>query len=243
MCLGFESRRLLAGLCLLLSLAIGASGAFADVTGKVKFDGKPPEMDEVDMSAVADCAKQHTDPIKEQTVVVDDKGDIANVVVSVKKEPGQTLKGDVPKGPAFLNQKGCMYEPHVVAMMVGQDLIVKNSDPFLHNVHSIADVNGQFNKTQPGVNDGEKMDPQPTAPEIFKVKCDVHPWMEGWVAVFDHPYFSVTGEDGAFTIKGLPDGDYTLEAWQEKLGTQTQKITVKDGKTDKPVEFTFKADK
>ncbi len=132
-----------------------------------------------------------------------------------------------------------MYVPHVTAMMVGQQLKVKNSDPTLHNVHSLSTVNGSFNKGQPNVNDGELMDPQPKAPEVFRIKCDVHSWMAGWVAVFDHPYFSVTGDDGTYTIKNLPDGDYTLQAWQEKYGTQEQKITVKDGKAT--ADFTFKA--
>jgi hypothetical protein len=222
---------------------VGASSfAFADVTGKVTLDGKAPEMKTIDMSGVQACAQQHPDPVTEETVVVDDKNDLKNVVVAIKKEEGQDLAGDVPKTPATLDQKGCMYSPHVLAMMVGQDLLVKNSDPFLHNIHSLSETNGSFNKGQPNVNDGEKVEPQPKAAETFRVKCDVHPWMGAWIAVFDHPYFSVTGDDGTFSIKGIPDGDYTLQAWHEKLGTQTQKITVKDGKTAEPVNFTFKAE-
>ena len=222
---------------------MGASTlCFADVTGKVTLDGKAPEMKTIDMSGVPTCAQQHADPVTEETIVADDKGDLKNVVVSIKKDEGQDLAGESPKAPATLDQKGCMYNPHVLAMMVGQDLLVKNSDPFLHNIHSLSETNGSFNKGQPNVNDGEKIDPQPKAPEVFRVKCDVHPWMSAWIAVFDHPYFAVTGDDGTFSIKGIPDGEYTLQAWQEKLGTQTQKITVKDGKTAGPVNFTFKAE-
>ena len=90
----------------------------------------------------------------------------------------------------------------------------------------------------PTANAGEKADPQPKAPETFKVKCDVHPWMTGWVAIFDHPYFAVTADDGTFAIKGLPDGTYTLQAWHERFGTQSQKVTVKDGKAT--ADWTFK---
>jgi hypothetical protein len=222
------------------SLMSAASLGFADVTGKVTLDGKAPDMKTIDMSAVSACASQHPDPVTEETVVVGDKGELKNVVVSVKKEEGQDLPGDVPKEDAVIDQKGCMYSPHVTVMMVGQPLKVKNSDPTLHNVHSLSTINGSFNKGQPNVNDGELMDPQPKAPEVFRIKCDVHSWMGGWVCVFDHPYFSVTGDDGTFDIKNLPDGDYTIQAWQEKYGTQESKVTVKDGKAT--VNFTFKAE-
>jgi plastocyanin len=220
----------------LLSLA---SVGFADVTGKVTLDGKAPDMKTIDMTTVAACAQQHPDPVTEEIVVTGDKGELKNVVVSIKKEEGQDLTGDVPKDPAVIDQKGCMYLPHVTAMMVGQPLMVKNSDPTLHNVHSLSTINGSFNKGQPGVNNGELIDPQPKAPETFRIKCDVHSWMAGWIVVFDHPYFSVTGDDGTYDIKNLPDGDYTLQAWQEKYGSQEQKITVKDGKAT--ADFVFKA--
>jgi plastocyanin len=224
---------------MILSVLASGSSLFADVTGKVTLHGDAPEMKVIDMSATPDCAKLHPDPVTEETVIVGDKGELKNVVVSLKKEDDKEMPGEVPKTQAVLDQKGCMYEPHVLAMMVGQDLIVKNSDTFLHNVHSLATVNDQFNTGMPKANTGEKVDPQPKAPETFRVKCDVHPWMSAWIAVFDHPYFSVTGDDGTFDIKNLPDGSYTLQAWHEKYGTQEQKITVKDGKAE--VNFTFDA--
>lgn len=226
--------------CVLATFAF-ASPLLADVTGKVTLVGDAPEMKVIDMSAVKECAALHPDPVTEETVIVGDKGELKNVVVSLKKDEDKEMPGEVPKTPVVLDQKACMYEPHVVAMMVGQPLIVKNSDPFLHNVDSTAtNPENKFNVGMPTANAGMKIDPQPKVPEIFRVKCDVHPWMSAWVAVFDHPYFSVTGDDGTFTIKGLPDGDYTLQAWHEKYGTQEQKITVKDGKA--AVDFKFKAD-
>jgi hypothetical protein len=119
---------------------------------------------------------------------------------------------------------------------------VKNSDNFLHNIHTLSEKNPSFNKAQPNKNDGEKMADPPKVPEYFHVKCDVHPWMSAYVAVFDHPFFGVSGADGKWTIKNLPDGDYTLTAWQEKLGTQEKKVTIKDGKPTAEIEFSFKPD-
>lgn len=220
--------------------AVMCSAVFADVTGKVTLDGKAPEMKTIDMSGVKECNDQHPDPVSEQTVVADDKGNLANVVVYVKKEEGQDIPGEVPKEPLVITQKGCMYEPHVMACMVGQEIQVKNDDSFLHNVHSLAQQNAAFNFGQPNKDPGKKVEPMKTS-ETFKIKCDVHPWMLAWIKVFDHPYFAVTKEDGSFAIKGLPDGDYNLVAWQEKYGdSEPQKVTVKDGKAE--ANFKFKGD-
>jgi len=222
------------------SAALSVCGiARADLTGAVKLDGKAPEQEKIDMSGVADCAKLHPDDVMKEEIVANDKGELKNVVVAIKKEDSPDLNGPLPKEPAMIDQKGCMYSPHVLAMMVGQELLIKNSDPFLHNIHSLSTINPAFNKGQPNVNNGEKVDP-PKAPETFHVKCDVHAWMSCYIAVFDHPFFSVSDDAGKFAIKGLPDGDYTVMAWHEKLGTQEQKVTVKDGKGE--VNFTFKAE-
>jgi hypothetical protein len=233
-----------------LAMAAGlslSSFALADITGKVSLDGKPPEMKDIDMSGVKECAAQHPDPVQEQTVVADEKGNLANVIVAIKKEEGKDLPGEVPKEPAVLDQKGCMYEPHVLAMMTGQEFVVKNQDPFLHNVHSLSMINPAFNFGQPTKDDGKKIEPMKAA-EYFRVKCDVHPWMSAYVGVFEHPYFAVTKEDGTYDIKteGLPDGEYTLTFWHERYASDpdnlpTEKITVKDGKAEAP-EHKFKAD-
>jgi hypothetical protein len=134
-----------------------------------------------------------------------------------------------------------MYVPHVLAVMVGQEMMIKNDDPFLHNVHALAEKNSAFNFGQSTKNPGQKLpDGPPKVAETYKVKCDVHPWMNAWVVVLDHPFFSVSKEDGKFDIKNVPDGEYTFVAWHEKLGTQEQKATVKDGKAE--VNFTFKSE-
>src|SRR5204863_1113955 len=127
---------------------------------------------------------------------------------------------------------GCMYEPHILALAIGQELKVKNSDGFLHNVHSLAEKNPGFNFGQPTQDDGKAVPDQPKVAEIFHVKCDVHPWMSAYIAVFDHPFFAVSKADGTYTIKNVPDGDYTLQFWHEKYATTPVevKVSVKDGK-------------
>ena len=224
------------------AMSVGfASFAAADITGKVKLDGKAPEAKEIDMSGVAECKAAHSDPVYEEHVVADESGNLANVVVYIKADDPASLGGAAPKEPAVLDQKGCMYEPHVLAMMVGQDLLVKNDDPFLHNVHSLAQTNPAFNFGQPNKDPGKPVDP-PKAAENIKVKCDVHPWMSAYIIVLEHPFFAVSKEDGSFTIKGNPpDGDYKLEAWHESLGTQEVQVSVKDGKAEVAEPITFKS--
>jgi len=222
-----------------LALAAGfglSSVCVADISGTVKFDGEAPEPAQIDMSAVKECAAQHPDGAFDESLVAAD-GKLANVVISVKAD---NLQGEASKEPAVLDQKGCQYHPHVIAVMVGQPLLVKNDDTFLHNVHALSIDNPAFNFGQPTKDpNGRKVDPMKTA-ERFKVKCDVHPWMGAHVAVFEHPYFAVSKEDGTFKIPGnLPDGEYTLVAWHEKLGEQEAKVMVSGGKAEN-ADFSFK---
>ncbi len=231
-------RRWTAGL---LTLAAAAAPAAADVTGRVTLVGPPPAVATIDMSGQKECAALHPDPVPEETVVVGDHGELKNVVVSLVKKDDQEVVGQPvkpPPEPVVLDQKGCMFTPHVVAMEAGQPLQIKNSDPFLHNVHAQPTLNEPFNMAMPTANAGEAADPQPKVPEIFKVKCDVHPWMTAWVAVFDHPYFAVTADDGTYAIKGLPDGTYEVQAWHERYGTQRQTVVVKGGKA--VADYAFK---
>lgn len=229
-----QVRRWMFALAVSAGLGVGASATFADITGTVSFEGEAPEPEQIDMAAVKECAQQHPDGAFDQSIVVAD-GKLANVVVSVKAEPG----GEAPQEPAVLDQKGCQYSPHVIAVMVGQPIVAKNSDPFLHNVHSLAIDNPAFNFGQPNVDAGRKVEPMKVA-ERFKIKCDVHPWMSAQVSVFEHPYFGVSKEDGTFTIPGnLPDGEHTLVAWHEKFGEQEMKVTVAGGKAE-GANFSFK---
>jgi plastocyanin len=143
----------------------------------------------------------------------------------------------VPGEAVKLDQKGCRYIPHVVSMMVGQRLEAANSDAFLHNVHTLPAKNPETNVPQAGIDPGKPLNPVKVA-ERFRVKCDVHPWMSAWVVAVDHPFHSVTGEDGYFALSRLPPGKYTLTAWHETLGEQTRQVTVKQGEPVE-VEFTF----
>ena len=235
-----KARRMLSALALAAGFGLSSvvsSVSFADITGTVKFEGEAPEPAQIDMSAVKECAAQHPDGAIDESLIVAD-GKLVNVVVSVKAD---NLQGEAPKEPAVLDQKGCQYNPHVIAVMVGQPLLVKNSDNFLHNVHALSIDNPAFNFGQPTKDtNGRKIDPMKTA-ERFKVKCDVHPWMGAQVAVFEHPYFGVSKEDGTFKIPGnLPDGEYTLVAWHEKLGEKEIKVNVAGGKAEN-ADFSFAA--
>jgi hypothetical protein len=223
-----QMRRRMFALAVSAGLGLFASSSFADISGTVSFEGQAPEPEQIDMSAVKECAMQHPDGAFDESLVVTD-GKLANVVVSVKEAPAG---GETPKTPALLDQKGCQYHPHVIALMTGQPITVKNSDPFLHNVHSLAIDNPAFNFGQPNVDQGRPVDPM-KAPERFKIKCDVHPWMGAHISVFEHPYFAVTKADGTFKIPGnLPDGDYKLVFWHEKLGEQEKDVKVAGGKAE-----------
>ena len=208
----------------------------ANVTGLVKLEGTPAPAMNIQMGADATCQAQHSGPVPSKDVLVGAGGELGNVFVYVKD-----FKGTVPPPAtaAVLDQKGCLYIPHVSGVQVGQTLEIKNSDPTLHNVHALAKTNKEFNEGQPvqGMVAKKKFDKQEI---MIKFKCDVHSWMNSYMAVLPHPYFGVSGENGSFSIANLPPGTYTLEAWHEKYGTQTQQITV-GPKEAKQVAFTFKA--
>jgi plastocyanin len=208
-----------------------------DVSGTVMLRGVPPPFKPINMSAEPYCTKAHSSPVLPEEVVTGEKGALANVIVYVKDGLGDRTF-DAPKEPVELDQKGCMYQPHVVALMAGQDLKVVNSDQTTHNIHPMPKDNREWNKSQPpGASPIE--DTFARAEVAIPVKCNVHPWMKSYIAVFKHPYFIVTGKDGSFDIKNLPPGTYTLEAWHEKYGTVDQQVTV-GAKESKTVTFAFK---
>ncbi len=225
---------------LFLSLGIFAvchiAGA-GDITGTITLKGTPP-------AEASFASKMQDDPNctaiyagkypSTRFYVVGANGELADVVVSLKGISGQSTGASA--APATMDQKGALYVPQIVAIQTGQKLIVKNSDAFVHNIHTTPTANPESNQVQMG--GGADLTYTFDKPEMFlKFKCDVHPWMFAWVSVFDHPYFAVSDKDGRFTIKNVPPGKYTLEAAHRKLGAQTADIEVKaDGAAQ---NFTF----
>ena len=208
----------------------------ATLTGKIAFAGAAPKLAVLRMDAEPACAQAHSGPVHSQEVVVNDNNTLRYVLVYVKEGLGdksfQPLQQKV-----VLDQKGCLYEPHVFGVVAGQEFEIANSDPTNHNIHPLPKVNREWNTSMPPR--GENLKRSFPRPELIPVKCNVHPWMKSYIGVFKHPFFAVSGKDGTFEIKGLPPGEYTLEAWHEKLGAQEQKVTV-TAKESKAIEFTFK---
>jgi plastocyanin len=217
----------------------GAADAAAagSLKGNAKFQGTALKPTRIDMSSDPFCAKSHPTPATTEDIVIGANGGLANVIVYVSDGLGDRTF-EPPQQPAVIEQKGCQYKPHVLALQANQKLDVVNSDSTTHNIHPIPNNNREWNKTQPH---GLPIEETFAREEIaIPVKCNVHPWMRGYIAVFKHPYFVVTDKDGNFDLKDLPPGTYTIKAWQEKLGTQSQKITVGASET-KTVDFVFKS--
>jgi len=213
---------------LLLSLGLFATQVVlaGDITGVINLKGTPPAAKELTpIKEDPNCAVLYPGALpKTKFYVVGANGELADVVVSLKGISGKSTGASAV--PATLDQKGALYVPQIIAVQTGQKLIVKNSDPLVHNVHTKPTANPESNQVQ--MQGGADLNYTFDKPEMFlKFQCDVHPWMFAWVSVFDHPYFAVSAADGKFTIKNVPAGKYTLEAVHRKLGTQTAEIEVK----------------
>jgi Carboxypeptidase regulatory-like domain len=204
----------------------GAATATTQVTnggtiaGVVNFAGDAPAMPVIDMSEEPTCADKHTTPQHEETVVVNN-GKLKNVFIYLKE--GLTGSYAAPP-PTTIDQQGCIYIPHVVGVMVGESLEIKNSDGILHNIHTQPTNNREFNRGQPTTMTSETSFSQPEV--MIPVKCDVHGWMHAYIGVVANPYFAVSGDDGSFSIANVPPGTYTVEAWHEKYGVQTGQAVV-----------------
>ncbi len=195
------------------------------IRGTVIFEGTPPPAQPERRDSDPYCAKS---PVTTSDIVVT-KGKLKDVLVRVKNGSfGTAHASDPPSAPVVLDQKGCTYQPRVVGIRAGQRLLVKNSDGTFHNVHGLVRGKNLWNKPH-APNDPPHELASTTQPgDVIDVVCDVHPWMHAYALVHDHPYFAVTGMDGAFTIDGLAPGTYQLEAWHPSLGAKT--LTVKIGK-------------
>ncbi len=202
------------------------------IKGKIVFKGDPAAYSrvEIDTSKDPNCGKDGK-KIGTENVVLNKKTTpvtVRNVLVSIKEGLGDR-KYTAPTDKVVLDQKGCHYEPHVLALMEGQPLTIRNSDDTNHNIHFLPKVNEEVNVTQP--QKGMEKDVKLVKEDVFKVKCDVHPWMGCHIAVFTHPFFFVTKEEGTFELKNVPPGKYKVEAWHETFGTLSMDVEVATGAT------------
>jgi uncharacterized membrane protein/plastocyanin len=207
------------------------------VKGSVRLDGKPPPPKELNLGTCTTDGKGGT--VLSDTVLVKD-GKLQNAFIWVKKGLESYKSPAVPEEPVVMDQKGCLYKPHVIGARVGQQVVFLNSDPVLHNVRTVADTNATFNDMMPtkDMRIAKTFDKEEV---MVRAKCDVHPWMAAFVGVVNHPFFAVSNEAGEFDLTNVPEGDYELEAWHEAFGRQTQKLKIEARKTS-TVAFTFRAE-
>jgi plastocyanin len=214
------------------------SASTGQITGTVILDGPPPAPNSVDMSSEPACAKPNSSSSATREVLTGANGPLANVVVFVKSGLA-TYRFGTPKEPAVLDQKGCAYEPRVLALMTNQPLEIRNDDATIHNVHATPKLNEEWNKAQRAGSAALRVSfPSPELAIPFM--CNVHPWMRAFVFVFANPYYAVTTTSGTFELKNLPPGTYTIEAWHEKYGSQDQSVTI-GPRESKAISFRFKS--
>jgi plastocyanin len=222
-----------------LTAALQVASA-ADIAGTVTLNGTPPpEKPITPLKDDPTCGKMYTETPTTHFFVVGPNKELADVIVLLKGISGKSTGASA--APAMIDQKGCLYQPQIVAIQTNQKLLVKNSDTVLHNVHAIPATAGNKEENQAQMPGGADLTFSFPAPENFlKFKCDVHPWMFAWITVVDHPFFAVTGKDGSFKISNVPPGKYTLSALHRKAAPTgvDKEIEVKDGETAK-VNFTL----
>jgi plastocyanin len=220
-----------------LSVAGRARPQDGGINGKVTFAGTVAKPKPIDVSKEPACVKMHAnDPLVNETVVTGPDNTLANVVVYISGGPSES---NLPVGEAVnFDQKNCHYATHVLAVQLGQEIKISNSDPFSHNIHPQAKVNREWNRMQ-----------LPNTPsfsyaydkeEFIPVKCNIHPWMQGYFVILKTSHFAVTGEDGHFSLPHLPPGHYVVTAWHESFGTKSQDINV-TGNEEHSLSFVFDA--
>lgn len=205
------------------------------ISGKITYTGTPVKQKPIDMSKEPSCAKQHATPVTTETVVTGANNALENVVVYISAGADDA---NAPAQAVTFTQKGCQYLPHVIALQAGQELKVVNDDQTSHNIHPLAKQNREWNKSQPP--GSPAIEAKFDTPEFISVKCNIHPWMHGWFAVLKTSHYSISSNGGGFALPNLPPGKYTVTAWHEDYGTQTQDVTISGNET-KTINFTFKA--
>lgn len=213
------------------------SNTAASITGVLHYAGKKPSRKLIDMSEDPSCVEAHHGKAYDESLLVGHGGALANGFVYIEKG----LEGKnfaVPPAPAVIDQRGCWFQPRIIGVQTNQLLKVVNSDPVTHNIHPMARVNREWNHSQ-GPGDAP-LNRKFGRPEIMiPVKCNIHGWMHAYIGVLDHPYFSVSKEDGSFEIPNLPPGTYTLAVWHEQLGTLEKQLTVTPNQHAE-IDFTYK---
>ncbi|HAA75346.1 TPA: hypothetical protein DCE37_09520 [Candidatus Latescibacteria bacterium] len=223
-------------IAVVVAALIASGSAYAgDVSGTISWDGKVPGRKELKMQADPVCASKHTGKVLSDKVVVNDNNTLLNVFVYVSKGlEGKSF--DTPAEPVVLDQAGCIYTPKIMGVMAGQKIKVLNNDGTLHNVHPKPKVNKEFNLAMPKFMKVKEISLE--KPEVMiPVRCDVHPWMSAHIGVTSHPFFDVSDGTGAFTLKGMPAGSYTVTAWHEVFGSKSVEVTVADGAAT--ADFTY----
>jgi hypothetical protein len=218
------------------AIPAGQSIGAGEISGRVTFSGIVPPPEVINMSSDAACQARGEGQARED-IVVGSNGALRNVFVHVVSGLGDRVFAP-PPAPVVLDQKGCTYRPRVIGVQVDQILELVNSDPTLHNVHAMAAGNKSFNVGLPV--QGMKVRRFFERPEVMvRMKCDLHNWMAAYIGVVSHPFYAVTGDDGGFAIKGLPAGEYELEAWHEVFGTQRATVVLGEGES-KRIELGFR---
>ena len=229
-------RYLVIPVVVVLTVMVGSAGPAPSggIEGKVTYTGTPPKMKPIDMSKEPTCQKEHNPPLDAQNVVTGPGNALQWVVVYISA--GEAASS-APSEPVRFDQKGCMYVPHILPMQTEQVLEIYSDDPFTHNIHPMPKHNPEWNKSQPA--GSMPINTKWDNPEFIEVKCNIHPWMHGYFAVLKTSHYAVTDNTGSFSIKGLAPGKYTVTAWQEQYGTQSQDVVV--GETEaKGVNFVYK---
>lgn len=221
--------------CASATLHAGPSGT--KIAGKVTISGALPKIKPIDLSKEPVCVKLHaSQPLFPESILTGPGNSLRNVVVYISAGAPPSA---APASAVTFDQIDCHYATRVLAFRVGQEVKISNSDPLSHNIHPLAKINREWNKIQP-----------PGTPafsysydkeEFIPVKCNIHPWMQGYFVVLKTSFFAVTGDDGRFEIPDLPPGHYTITAWHESLGTQSAEIDVPKSGEPQTVNFTFSA--
>jgi plastocyanin len=216
------------------AIPAGQSIGSAALEGRVVLEGTPPPRRPIRMSGEAACHRPGAEVLSED-VIVSPEGGLKNVYVHILSGLGGRVFAP-PAAHALMDQAGCAFVPHVLDVQANQVIDFANSDPVVHNVRAIGEKNRVFNVSMPGK--GKTIHRYFSTPEVVKIRCDIHAWMSAFIPVESHPFHRVTGDDGTFTLEGLPAGEYVIEAWHEKLGSRRQSVQLSEGET-RTIDFTF----